>query len=107
MRRVWGESAFLGAAVRDVAHNFRIELGPLDAETYRHFLPGEAWVTRLRDWVRQYLGIEYQWSLRVLLQSQDVNGAALGGSGRLGYSAWLGMQPQPLARGDLVFSPER
>ncbi|AUV01426.1 type VI secretion system baseplate subunit TssG [Phytobacter ursingii] len=102
-----GESAFLGAAVRDVAHNFRIELGPLDAETYRHFLPGEDWVTRLRDWVRQYLGIEYQWSLRVLLQSQDVTGAALGGSGRLGYSAWLGMQPQPLARGDLVFSPER
>jgi hypothetical protein len=96
-RAAHGESAFLGAAVRDVAHNFRIELGPLDAETYRHFLPGEAWVTRLRDWVRQYLGIEYQWSLRVLLQRQDVTGAALGSSGRLGYSAWLGMQPQPLA----------
>jgi type VI secretion system protein ImpH len=42
-----------------VQHKFRIEIGPLSAEEYNRFLPGEAWVTELRDWVRQYLG----WSL--------------------------------------------
>lgn len=102
-----GESAFLGAAVRDVSHKFRIELGPLDAQTYQQFLPGEPFVAQLKDWVRQYLGIEYQWTLRVLLRSDDVKGAELGGAGRLGYSAWLGYQPQPQPRGDLVFSPEQ
>lgn len=101
-----GESAFLGSAVRDVTHRFRIEVGPLDLATYRQFLPGDTAATRVRDWVRQYLGIEYCWSLRVLLQREDVTGAALGGSERLGYSAWLGTQPQPVPRGDLVFSPE-
>ena len=44
------ESAFLGVAVRDVQHKFRIEIGPLSAEECNRFLPGEAWVTELRDW---------------------------------------------------------
>jgi type VI secretion system protein ImpH len=101
-----GESAFLGMAVRDVVHSFRIEVGPLDLATYRQFLPGDRTETRVRDWVRQYLGIEYNWSLRVLLRHEDVAATALGGSERLGYSAWLGSQPQPVPRGDLVYSPE-
>ncbi|MEN4870900.1 type VI secretion system baseplate subunit TssG [Kosakonia cowanii] len=101
-----GQSTFLGEAVRDVCHKFRIEIGPLPAETYRRFLPGEKYVVALRDWVRQYLGIEYQWAVKIILRSEDVVGAALGGDSRLGYSAWLGMQPRPEARGDLVFSPE-
>lgn len=33
-----GESAFLGVAVRDVQHKFRIEIGPLSAEEYNRFL---------------------------------------------------------------------
>lgn len=102
-----GESAFLGSAVRDVSHKFCINVGPLDLMTYRQFLPGERVATRVRDWVRQYLGIEYSWSLRLFLQHEDVVGTALGGSERLGYSAWLGAQPQPVSRGDLVFSPEQ
>ncbi|MGK9172942.1 type VI secretion system baseplate subunit TssG [Yokenella regensburgei] len=101
-----GESAFLGEAVRDVTHCFRIDIGPLNQASYRQFLPGNDAEKRVRDWVRQYLGIEYKWSLRVWLQHEDVTGAALGGSERLGYSAWLGTQPQAVPRGDLVFSPE-
>jgi hypothetical protein len=102
-RAAHGESAFLGAAVRDVAHKFRIELGPLDAETYNHFLPGEAWVTRLRDWVRQYLGIEYQWSLRVLLQRQDVTGRGAGQLRAPGLQRLAGYAAAAACRGDLVF----
>jgi len=101
-----GQSAFLGVAVRDVQHKFRIEIGPLSAEEYDRFLPGEAWVTALRDWVRQYLGLEYQWDTQILLRADAVRGAALGGGGRLGYNTWLGQQPLPIPRGDLVFSAE-
>lgn len=55
-----GESAFLGIAVRDVQHKFRLDMGPLSAEAYDRFLPGEASVTALRDWVRQYAGIDFE-----------------------------------------------
>ncbi|PWC10132.1 type VI secretion system baseplate subunit TssG [Brenneria corticis] len=102
-----GKSAFLGVAVRDAQHKFRLELGPLDLETYRRFVPGGAWVSELRDWIRQYLGIEYQWEVRLILHQEAVCGAELGGNAPLGYATWLGHQPQPAPRGDLLFSVER
>ncbi|MDR7343355.1 type VI secretion system protein ImpH [Pantoea alhagi] len=101
-----GESSFLGTAVRDVQHKLRIEIGPLTLVRYQQFLPGERHAEELRDWVRQYLGIEYVWEVRLLLDAQEVPGTTLGSAGRLGYSAWLGQQPHPQPRGDLIFSPE-
>lgn len=101
-----GESAFLGMAVRDVQHKFRLELGPLDFDTYQRFLPGSAWVLKLRDWVRQYLGAEFAWELRLILRADAVPCVRPGSAHALGYSTWLGHQPTPAARGDLVFSPE-
>jgi type VI secretion system protein ImpH len=101
-----GESAFLGVAVRDVQHKIRIELGPLSLETYCQFLPGEAKAIELCDWLRQYLGIEFDWEVRLLLASDAAGGVRLGQPQRLGYSSWLGIQPQSQPRGDLTFSPE-
>lgn len=102
-----GESAFLGIAVRDVQHKFRLEIGPLSREEYNRFLPGEKWVFALRDWVRQYTGIEFEWDTRIILRADAVQGATLGSEGRLGYNTWLGCQPQPIPRGDLVYRVER
>ncbi len=101
-----GESALLGIAVRDVQHKFRIELGPLDFDNYQRFLPGSEWVIKLRDWVRQYLGVEFAWELRLILRADDVPSVTPGSKHALGYSTWLGYQPTPAARSDLVFSPE-
>ncbi len=101
-----GESLFLGVAVRDVQHKFRIELGPLSLASYNQFLPGEAGARQLRDWVRQYVGIEYVWEVRLALKASDVQGVTLGGSARLGLASWLGKQTNGQPRNDLTFSPE-
>ncbi len=101
-----GQSAFLGVAVRDVQHKFRIELGPLSLANYNRFLPGTPWAQQLRDWVRQYLGIEYVWDLRLILAAEDVQGVSLGGPAQLGYNGWLGCPENPQPRNDLTFSPE-
>ncbi len=102
-----GVSAFLGVAVRDVQHKFCLEIGPLSADDYVRFLPGEKAVNELRDWIRQYLGIEYAWEVRVLIRSEEVPATVLSGGGKLGYSTWLGHQPTPTPRGDLVFCVEK
>lgn len=102
-----GTSAFLGVAVRDVQHKFRLVIGPLSGEDYARFLPGEKAVRELRDWIRQYLGIEYAWDVQVCIRHDAIFGAALGGGGKLGYSTWLGRQPVPASRGDLVFRVEK
>ncbi len=104
MRHVWGSLHFWGEAVRDVCHKFRIEIGPLPVDTYRRFLPGEQYVTALRDWVRQYLGIEYQWAVRSDFAQRRCRWRSAGRC-RSQRPGW-GAQPQPEARGDLVFSPE-
>ncbi|WP_058912957.1 type VI secretion system baseplate subunit TssG [Entomohabitans teleogrylli] len=101
-----GANAFLGIAARDVQHKFRIELGPMSRDTYRRFLPGGALCRQLRDWVRRYLGIEYQWDVRLILQPEHCQGARLGDGDPLGLSTWLGAPVPPDSTGALIFTPE-
>ncbi|MCH9268077.1 type VI secretion system baseplate subunit TssG [Pantoea ananatis] len=101
-----GESAFLGVAVRDVQHRFRLRIGPLSAEQYERFLPNAQGACEVRDWVRHYLGIEMQWDLSLILAADAVKGVTLGGQARLGYTSWLGQQPQPVDREDFAFEVE-
>lgn len=101
-----GESAFLGVAVRDVQHRFRLRLGPLSAQQYAHFLPDAPGAREVRDWVRHYLGIEMQWDLSLILAAEEVQSVTLGGNARLGYTSWLGHAPQPQDREDFMFEVE-
>ncbi|MFD1200015.1 type VI secretion system baseplate subunit TssG [Brucella gallinifaecis] len=101
-----GESTFLGIAVRDVQHKFRIELGPMSQKNYDRFLPGAKLSRQLRDWVRQYLGIEFVWDVRLILAKEQPQGTQLGGMQRLGLSSWLTCTKEKTDRDDLIFSPE-
>ncbi|UNK24757.1 type VI secretion system baseplate subunit TssG [Yersinia intermedia] len=101
-----GESAFLGVAVRDIQHKFRIELGPMSQQDYDHFLPGSAYCEKLRDWVRQYIGIEFVWELRLILAKEALQGTQVGGTQRLGLSSWLNHAQPKHDVSDLTYSPE-
>ncbi|NYT86478.1 type VI secretion system baseplate subunit TssG [Pollutimonas harenae] len=89
-----GRSTLLGVAVRDAQHKFRIELGPLRIGSYMQFLPGASKAQQLLDWVRQYVGLEYEWDVQLVLDQRDVHGLALGQSSPLGLSTWLGLRDQ-------------
>lgn len=101
-----GQSSFLGIAVRDVQHKFRIELGPMPLETYEGFLPGGKLCQQLRDWVRQYLGIEFVWEVKLILAKASHGGMSLGGGQKLGLSSWSVTEKSRRDAGDLVFSLE-
>lgn len=101
-----GESTFLGIAVRDIQHKFRIELGPMSQQDYDRFLPGAEYCKQLRDWVRQYLGIEFVWEVRLILAHEQLNGTQLGGAHRLGLSSWMDNPQRQHDANDLTFSPE-
>ncbi|MCC2596545.1 type VI secretion system baseplate subunit TssG [Pusillimonas sp. MFBS29] len=93
-----GRNTLLGSAVRDAQHKFRIELGPLRMQSYRQYLPGGGHARQLLDWVRQYVGLEYEWDVQLVLDQRDVHGVVLGQSVPLGLSSWLGVRDP--ARGD-------
>lgn len=89
-----GRGAVLGRTVWDVQHKFRIVIGPLRWERFAVLLPGGNALAQLKALVRQYVGFEFAWDLRLILRREDVPSWTLEGGrdgrvGRLGRTAWL------------------
>ena len=84
-----GVNAFAGSRYWDAQQKFRIVLGPMSVARYRYLLPGAPGWSRLRDWVRNYVGFELVWEVRLVLAAREVPDLELGGEGRLGQSTWL------------------
>ena len=92
--------------MRDRQFKFRIVLGPLGLGRYEGFLPGgQAWL-ELRDWVRQYSGLDLQWDVQLVLAREHVPEPRLGRHVRLGLTAWAGRGHRGGDRGDLRLRPD-
>jgi type VI secretion system protein ImpH len=102
-----GMGAIAGARVADVQSRFRLELGPMPLQKYERFLPGAPNNIRLRDWLRQYIGVEFGWDADLLLNAEDVPSSQLGGRQRLGWTSWLGSRVSDEPARDLRLNPER
>lgn len=108
-----GRSAVAGSKVWDRQYKFRVQVGPLDWAQYESFLPGGRSLAVLRDWVRQFAGMDRCWDLRLTLLANDVPKARLGRDShvRLGLSTWLGGArrrfPPTVIRGDDERTPDR
>lgn len=108
-----GGGAVMGAAVWDVQHKFRLVIGPLRLQRYLAFLPGGKELPRLQSMVRQWLGLELQWDVRLLLDRRDVPRSVLGQrgpethGGRLGRTGWIGGLPKARDAGDLILDVEQ
>ncbi|MDX8000586.1 type VI secretion system baseplate subunit TssG [Xenorhabdus sp. Reich] len=101
-----GQSTFLGTAVYDMQHKFRIEIGPLTRTEYDMFLPGQSKSQQLRDWVYQYLGIEYAWDIKLILNKTAITEMHLSDPIKLGLNSWLGKVTRPSHYDDLIYNPE-
>jgi type VI secretion system protein ImpH len=101
-----GQGAVLGSKFHDRQCGFRIELGPLSRPLYESFLPTGDLLRPLIDWVRNYVGFEYAWDLRLALTSDDVPVVMLGEAGRLGWTSWLGLRPLEAPAEELVLDAE-
>lgn len=102
-----GVGAVLGRRVWDRQHRFRIHLGPLSVNDYLRFLPDGDALERLVAIVRQYIGFELDWDLRLTLRPEEVPRARLGrGHARLGWTSWLGRRDAGRGEAALVLEPE-
>ena len=102
-----GRGTVLGRRVRDVQSRFRVVMGPMDLDRFMDFLPGGRSLTRVVDWVRNYVGFEFDWELRPVLACDEVPGVRLGREGYLGWTTWLGARRRPTDADDLTLAPER
>ncbi|HEY2253335.1 MAG TPA: type VI secretion system baseplate subunit TssG, partial [Planctomycetaceae bacterium] len=86
---VLGVSALIGDRVWNYQYKFRVVLGPLERQNYEEFLPAGDILPRVVAIIRNYIGDELAWDLRLVLKRQAVKTVELGRSGRLGWTTWL------------------
>jgi type VI secretion system protein ImpH len=95
---VLGQTALTGRQVWDRRMNFRVHLGPMGLEDFRKFLPQQTSFDRLRAWTRDYVGQEFFWDLRLILEKDEVPPSSLGGTCRLGWTTFLCSGETPFGR---------
>lgn len=105
-----GEETVLGSAVPDRGGKCRIEVGPLDLERYRAFLPGGRFWEPLGRLVRLLLADPLEWDLELGLRGEEVPPLRLvsgEGAVRLGRTSWLQGEAAAEDRRELFEAPPR
>jgi type VI secretion system protein ImpH len=102
-----GVSAVAGAKVWDRQYKLRLHIGPLTLAQYRQFLPGQPSLIELRDWMRQLLGFEMLWDVRLVLKGSEVPRLDMHGRAQLGRTSWLGRKTPHPDRGELYLHPAK
>jgi type VI secretion system protein ImpH len=104
---ILGHDTVIGERVRDVQSRFRAVIGPMDLDRFGDFLPGGRSLERLKHWVRNYVGFEFDWDVQLVLARDEVPGTRLGREGQLGWTTWLGARRATTDADDLILAPER
>ena len=73
---------------------------------YERMLPGGKSFTRLKTWVRNYVGAELSWELQLILKAGEVPTMRMGQSGRLGWTTWLQNRPFEKDTDDLILEAD-
>lgn len=105
-----GKTAIVGSKIWDCQQKFRIRLGPMNLEDYRRMLPSGSSFRRMADWVRNYVGDQLSWDVRLVLAQEEVPKTRLGGSdpakgSRLGWTTWIKSAPSDRDADQLVLNP--
>jgi type VI secretion system protein ImpH len=102
-----GEGALLGETIPDRQHKFRLVVGPLDLDQYLRLTPHGEDLPTFVEWVRAFVGHEYDWEVKLLVKPRAAPPARADTSQRLGYSTWLGesLDDEPVV--GMVFEPEQ
>jgi type VI secretion system protein ImpH len=99
-----GRSTVLGRRTWQCAHQFRVVLGPLSRQSFQRFLPGSKNLDKLAAVVRTYVGDEFSWDVRLVLEKGASDQLQLTSGGRLGWNTRLGFAHQGRIE-DLVVNP--
>jgi type VI secretion system protein ImpH len=100
-----GMTTTIGEKVWDCQQKFRIAAGPMSFVDYERLLPGGQSLERLIAVVNNYVGLELEWDLHLILERDEVPATQLGTLGNLGWTSWLVSQPPSVDAADLVLRP--
>ena len=82
-----GQNMHLGSRIQSIGEKIRIHVRTGSLEAYRRFLPGGPDHAQLRMVVESYLGLAFEVDVALWLPQHEVEPAALGKAGQLGWMA--------------------
>ena len=108
-----GRDFALGSRVHLAQSRFRLELGPLDWNRFRDFLPTGTAFRPLVEMTRLAAGPEFDFDCRLVLDGASAPGIRLGGdsdategAAQLGWSTWLHTEPLDGDPADVIIDAE-
>ncbi len=88
-------------------YKFRIQLGAMRLADYEELLPGKPKLQLLGAIIRNYLGDELNWEVRLILRKDEIPAVRLGQYGQLGLTSWLAPTVPVRDADDLAVGRER
>lgn len=104
-----GINVVVGDRVWGIEQKFRLQLGPLGYDEFQQFFPGREGLVRTAQFVRTYVGAEFDFDVQPILRQDEVPMCRLGGEGepsRLGWNSWVRNEPVSHDAFDAVFVHE-
>lgn len=102
---ILGQTVVLGERIWECQTKFRIRMGPMTLEDFKRLLPTGDSFKRLKVWVLNYVGLELEWDVQLVLQAAAVPQTCLGSGGYLGWTTWLRSVPFLRDAEDVIFNP--
>lgn len=99
-----GTTLIAGSKIWNCQMHFRLRLGPMKLADFERLLPNGAAFSRLRDWIRLYLGEELSWDAQLVLAKEEIPTVQLGRAGRLGWTTWVKTKPFDHDAEDLILN---
>lgn len=99
-----GSGLVLGEKVWDLQSKFRLRVGPAGYRLFQRLMPSGDLLRPLHQFIRSYVGVEFDYDVQVVLRAEEVPLCALNDSSRLGWNTWVRSQDCSRDVEDGVFS---
>jgi type VI secretion system protein ImpH len=101
-----GQNTTLGQYSWQRQFKFRLLVGAMDLAEYEKLLPDKSKLKLISSIIKNYLGDEMNWDIRLILKKKQRPATILGNYGQLGLSSWISNQEASLDADDLLISAE-
>ncbi len=98
-----GRGAVAGTRVWDLQSKFRIRIGPIDYPQFCRLMPSSDRLLALCQFVRSYVGPEFDFDVQLVLRGPAAPWCALDGKARLGWNTWVRVNAFQRDVDDVVF----
>lgn len=101
-----GINAVVGHRIWYIQNQFKIQIGAVSYDVFKRLLPNKPMLKKLRSMVSEYIGMEFQFLLEVIINKEQIPliNMSKGNYVQLGWNSWLNQKGNSLTQDKIIFS---